>query len=118
MLFLILIFTLVNYSFKLNTTCKNFMNQCDELEELVSSESWEKAYGKSLELFNDWQDNHFVISMVINHSEIDNINNELWKLTQYVKCKSEDESLASIHVVKFLLEHIIKMEKINIENIV
>ncbi|KYN76626.1 hypothetical protein A0J52_13190 [Clostridium sporogenes] len=94
------------------------MNQCDELEELVSSESWEKAYGKSLELFNDWQDNHFVISMVINHSEIDNINNELWKLTQYVKCKSEDESLASIHVVKFLLEHIIKMEKMNIENIV
>ena len=94
------------------------MNQCDELEELVSSESWEKAYGKSLELFNDWQDNHFVISMVINHSEIDNINNELWKLTQYVKCKSEDESLASIHVVKFLLEHIIKVEKINIENIV
>lgn len=94
------------------------MNQCDELEELVSSESSEKAYGKSLELFNDWQDNHFVISMVINHSEIDNINNELWKLTQYVKCKSEDESLASIHVVKFLLEHIIKMEKINIENIV
>lgn len=94
------------------------MNQCDELEELVSSESWEKAYGKSLELFNDWQDNHFVISMVINHSEIDNINNELWKLTQYVKCKSEDESLASIHVVKFLLKHIIKMEKINIENIV
>ncbi len=94
------------------------MNQCNELEELVSSESWEKAYGKSLELFNDWQSNHFVISMVINHSEIDNINNELWKLTQYVKCKSEDESLASIHVVKFLLEHIIKMEKINIENIV
>ena len=94
------------------------MNQCNELEELVSSESWEKAYCKALELFNDWQDNHFVISMVINHSEIDNINNELWKLTQYVKCKSEDESLASIHVVKFLLEHIIKMEKINIENIV
>ncbi|RUT59539.1 hypothetical protein C1148_04725 [Clostridium botulinum] len=115
MLFLILIFTLVNYSSKLNTTCKSFMNQCDELEELVSSQSWEKAYGKSLELFNDWQDNNFVISMVTNHSEIDNINIELWKLTQYVKCESEDESLASIHAVKFLLEHIMQMEKINIK---
>lgn len=70
-----------------------------------------KAYGKSLELFNDWQDNNFVISMVTNHSEIDNINIELWKLTQYVKCESEDESLASIHAVKFLLEHIMQMEK-------
>ncbi|MCR1935130.1 DUF4363 family protein [Clostridium tepidum] len=108
---------LVNYSFKLNTTCINFMNQCNELEELVSSEYWEKAYGKSLKLFNNWQNDHFVISIVINHSEIDNINNELWKLTQYVKCKNKDESLSSIHVVKFLLEHIINMEKINIENI-
>ncbi|EJP6472514.1 DUF4363 family protein [Clostridium botulinum] len=108
---------LVNYSFKLNSTCKVFINQCNELEELVTSNSWEKAYGKSLELFDGWQNKHFVISIVINHSEIDNINNELWKLTQYVKCKNEDESLASIHVVKFLLEHIVKMEKINIENI-
>ncbi|ENK1244119.1 DUF4363 family protein [Clostridium sporogenes] len=108
---------LVNYSFKLNSTCKGFINQCNELEELVTSNSWEKAYGKSLELFDGWQNKHFVISIVINHSEIDNINNELWKLTQYVKCKSKDESLASIHVVKFLLEHIVKMEKINIENI-
>ncbi|MCS4464474.1 DUF4363 family protein [Clostridium botulinum] len=51
------------------------------------------------------------MSMVTNHSEIDNINIELWKLTQYVKCESEDESLASIHAVKFLLEHIMQMEK-------
>lgn len=88
------------------------------MEKLVSSESWEKAYGESLKLFDNWQNKHVVISMVINHSEIDNINNELWKLTQYVKCKNKDESLASIHVVKFLLEHIMLMEKINIENIV
>ena len=46
------------------------MNQCNELEELVSSESWEKAYGKSLELFNDWQDNHFVISMAVSYTHL------------------------------------------------
>ncbi len=94
------------------------MNQCTQLENLISSESWEKAYTKSKEIFDNWKNDHFVISMVINHSEIDNINNELSKLTQYVKSENKDESLASINIVRFLLEHIMLMEKINIENIV
>lgn len=54
---------------------------------------------------------------MVHHSEVDNMNNELWKLTQYTKFNNKEESLASVHVIKFLLKHIIEMERINITNI-
>lgn len=105
------------YSFNLNKECTKFIKECDKLENLVLKNSWDKAYKQSNNLLEEWQNRDNKISMVINHSQIENIHIELWKSTQYVKMKNKDESLASIHVVKSLLTHIINAEKINLKNI-
>lgn len=111
---IIAIFFSLNY---LNKTCENLMKQCDELEEIISKETWDNSYEKSMELLKDLQDKHNILSMFINHQEIDNMTNELYKFTQYVKGKNKDEALASIHVVKFYIEHIEDLQKVNIQNI-
>lgn len=111
---LISIFFSINY---LNKTCNNLETLDSKLENYIENASWENAYGTSLKLMADWDKYSKVISVFVNHAEIDNINNELWKLTQYSKCKNTDESLASVHVIKFYLKHIMEMEKVNIQNI-
>lgn len=104
----------INY---LNKTCKTFETQSSNLEEITDEEKWDESYDLSLKLLNDWNEKSKTICMFVHHQEIDNINNEIWKLTQYTKLKNKDESMASIHVIKFLLNHINDLEKVNIENI-
>jgi predicted PurR-regulated permease PerM len=101
----------------LNKITNNLQTLNDNLEEYVSKEQWEKAYNTSLEYTHKWENHSKIVKLFVNHQEIDNIEMELWKLPQYVKEKSKDESLASIHVLKFLLNHITNLEKINTQNI-
>ncbi|GAA0744488.1 DUF4363 family protein [Clostridium oceanicum] len=116
-LFIVTITIVTFYSFALNKECTELINQSNTLENLVLSNSWDKAYKQSNKLLKDWQNDDNKISMVINHSEIENIHVELWKFTQYIKMKNKDEALASIHVIKYSLKHIINNEKVNIRNI-
>lgn len=112
-MFLSLVFS-INY---LSKTCVKLDTLNTQIEKSIESNSWDEAYNKSLELLNNWDNCTRKISIFVNHSEIDNVNNEIWKLTQYAKCHSEDEALASNHVIKFLLKHILNMEKVNVQNI-
>lgn len=104
----------INY---LNKVCTKLDNLNKEIETNIRDNAWDKAYDNSLKFLNQWDDYSHKVSIFVNHAEIDNINSELWKLTQYTKCKTEDEALASSHVIKFLLEHIVNLEKVNMENI-
>lgn len=101
----------------LNKICNELQALDATIENQVNSASFDTAYKTSVEFLNKWNKYSNTISVFVNHAEIDNINNELWKLTQYTKCENKDESLASTHVLKFFLEHIANMEKVNIQNI-
>lgn len=104
----------INY---LNKSCKGLEKQVDNLEKEVDSDKWDEAYKSSLDFMKTYKKHSDIISMFVNHQEIDNLNNELWKLIQYIKAKNKDESQASIHVMKFLLSHITEMEKVDFQNI-
>lgn len=101
----------------LNSICTKLTKMDDQLENYVNNEDWDKSYKVSLEFFENWEHYRDKISVFVHHGEIDNISMELWKLTQYVKCRNKDESLASIHSLKFLMKHISDMEKVNFQNI-
>jgi hypothetical protein len=108
------IYISLNY---LNSTCAKFENDSSKLETLINDGKWDDADKLSNELFYEWEDKSKTLSIFINHMEIDAMNNEMLKLTQYVKCKSKDEALASNHAVKFYSKNITSLQKINIQNI-
>ncbi|WP_278320462.1 DUF4363 family protein [Herbinix hemicellulosilytica] len=40
-----------------------------------------------------------------------------YKLPQYIKEENKEEALASVHALKFLIDHISELEKVTIQNI-
>lgn len=101
----------------LNKVSKNLGSINDDIELQISDEDWDKAYKSSIELKDKWKNYSKKIKLFSDHQEIDNIEMELWKLPQYIKENSKDEALATIHVLRFLLEHIAELEEIKIQNI-
>lgn len=104
----------INY---LNKTCNDLMEVCDTLEETISNQQWDSLHDDSLELLDDLKNKSKIMSMFIDHQQIDHMVNELFKFTQYIKEQDKEESLASLHVIKFYIENIQEVQKINIQNI-
>ncbi|MDV3426302.1 MAG: DUF4363 family protein [Bacillota bacterium] len=101
----------------LNKICGSLTDEADDIELLVSNEDWNDSYILSVQLLDSWQDNKKVFSIFAPHDEIDDIDMEIYKLSQYVKCRDKTESLASIHLIKFLVNHLNELNKVSIQNI-
>lgn len=101
----------------LNSVCTKMEKSCNKLEDLINNKDWERAYDDSNKLLEEWEKYSRIIPIFANHAELDTLNNEMLRLTQYAKYKNPEESLASLHVIKFYLDNTIKLQKINIQNI-
>lgn len=101
----------------LDRVSSNFQKLNDDMEKYITNDNWDKAYKTSMTFVEEWEDHSKIIKAFVNHQEIDNVEQELWKLPQYVKEGTKDEALASLHVLKFFLSHISKLEKVNLQNI-
>lgn len=117
LIFFILIITIV-FSINFLVTKTNYYSEkADQLETLVTEDSWDKAYEVSTDFLNGWGNDSKIISIFINHFHIDAINNEILKLTQYIKYQDKSDALAIIHDIKFLLKSLLEVEKVTISNI-
>lgn len=117
---LISVIMIVTISFSiryLNKVSQDLGKLSDEIEQDIIDDNWDKAYKASLEFTNKWEDYSKKIKLFANHHEIDNIEMEISKLPQYIKSRTKYESLASVHVLKFLLDHISELEQVKIQNI-
>ncbi|KOA20773.1 hypothetical protein CLHOM_09150 [Clostridium homopropionicum DSM 5847] len=117
LIFIILIITIVfSINFLISKT-NYYSEKANQLETLVIQDSWDKAYDISTDFLNGWEKDSKKISIFINHFHIDAINNEILKLTQYIKYQDKSDALAIIHDIKFLLKVLLEMEKVTISNI-
>lgn len=117
LILVIMIITMFSSIKYLNEASQNLGKLNDEIKQNIIDDNWDKAYKNSIEFTNKWEDYSKKIKLFADHHEIDNIEIELRKLPQYIKEKAKDESLACVHVLKFLLNHIAELEKIKIHNI-
>ena len=101
----------------LNKVCNEIEIATSNLETSVNNEDWDVAKKQSIKLLNTWEKYADNIAIFIHHEEIDNVNTEVSKLSQYIEFENKDESLADIHVIKFYINHINNFEKINPQNI-
>lgn len=108
----------MSFSIKyLNKVSQDLGRINDEIEQYIADDNWDEAYKASIDFTEKWTDYSKKIKLYLNHQEIDNIEMELRKLPEYIKEMTKDESLASVHVLKFLVDHISELEKIKMQNI-
>lgn len=118
LLILVVMIIAISISIKyLNKASSDLSMLNNEIEQHITADNWDEAYKTSIEFTNKWNEYSTKIKLFIDHQEMDNIDLELWKLPQYIKEMTKDESLASVHSLKFLLNHIAELEEIKLENI-
>jgi len=116
-LLVILIITIASSLNYLHKVTDDLGRLNDEIEQYITDSNWDKAYKASMEFTEKWKDYSEKLKLFVDHQELDKIEMELWKLPQYIKEKTKEESLASIHVLKYLVGHLTELEKVNIQNI-
>ena len=116
-LFLLLLISATFSSFYLHNFCVDFSNKYDELEELIVDENWDESYNYVVDLLDETSKKGKLTAVIINHEEVDKLELDLYTITQYVKNKNSDLSLATLHRMKFDLENIRKLNEFTLENI-
>jgi len=108
------IFFSVNF---INRSCIQLQNLNCALENDIIKENYQDAYKLSLNYIAKWKDASKLISVYEHHEDLDHIDSEILKLTQYIKIKDKSEGLATVHNMKYLIEHIMAHEKVSISNV-
>lgn len=116
-IFIVMIIALLFSMSYLDNVCTKLENSTLQIEKSIESNSWEQAHNHSNKFMNEWKKYSPKVSIFSNHNEIDDINNELWRLTQHISYRNGEEALASTNVIKNLLKHIVESEKINMQNL-
>ena len=101
----------------LNKESENFHNLLTDLERSIYNNKWEEANNIGKKLEKEWDNYKKVWPMLIDHSEIDNVNMLLAELESYVKSSDKTESLSKIASLKVMIKHIPKKESFIIQNI-
>ena len=101
----------------INQKCANLQNLNCRLESYIIKENYKDAYILSLDYITQWKKDTKFLTFYIHHEDLDHLDNEALKLTQYIKIRDKSEGLATVHVMKYLVDHIRYHEQASISNI-
>ncbi len=83
----------------------------------VTDKQWTSAE-KQLEEFNkNWDKTKYYWAMLVDHFEIDNIDDSFTKTKMYVESEDYSSALAELEALKYYILHIPKKEGFTMENI-
>lgn len=89
----------------------------DSAIQSVTDKQWTSAE-KQLEEFNkNWDKTKYYWAMLVDHFEIDNIDDSFTKTQKYVESKDYSSSLAELEALKYYIMHIPEKEGFTLENI-
>lgn len=98
-------------------TSEVLLSHCNDIKAGVRDGEWEKAL-EHLKRFEDfWNGVKPLWAILIDHTEIDNIDMALAKIEQYIKTGEKGLALGELSSLELLIRHIPDKEKLSLENI-
>jgi hypothetical protein len=116
-IFIIMIIGIFFSIIVINRSCDHLQNLNSTLESYILKENYKAAYNLSLDYIDQWKSDSKFLTLYIHHEDLDHVDNEVLKLTQYIKIRDRSEALATVHAMKYLIDHIKSNEKVSISNI-
>jgi len=113
---LIVMFTLISTLLILGATNK-IENDLSGLYENVVKNNYNLARSNYLDIVKKWNEYKKSWAMLIEHQEIDKIDEELTKIKEYLFEQDKTLLLSEISLLKFYISHVREMILLKIENI-
>jgi len=101
----------------LERTASELVDLLQQMEESVLAGKWQEAELDLENFSREWQRRHFVWAMLVEHTEIDNIDVRLAYLRAFVKNRSLPDAQAEINALFTYLKHIPETEKLTVQNL-
>jgi hypothetical protein len=101
--------------FKKSTT--ELQNSLINVQKNIETESWQKSYISLFELKNKWKDSRDNWSILIDHVEIDRIEESIIRLENNIKIQDKNLAIPEAAVLMENINHIYTKECFNIKNI-
>lgn len=119
---IVAIFTvIISASFFANHLLINDAQRLDEkishVEASTREEDWSTAETGLTSILDEWPKVEDKWSLLLDHAEIDNIEDTLIKVAAYIKVKDTSSALAELASLKNYINHIPKKESFNLKNI-
>ncbi|MBK5241565.1 DUF4363 family protein [Clostridium sp.] len=116
-LFVIMLIGIFISTNAINRSCNHLQDLNSQLENYILKENYEDAYDLSLIYIDEWKKASKFLTIYIHHEDLNYLDSEILKLTQYTKIKDKPEGLATVHVMKYLIDKIMYHEKVSISNV-
>lgn len=101
----------------LTSTSKGIDTTAASLEMAVKDEKWTEADKLLTQLEEQWLKTEPKWAMLIDHFEIDNIDNSMTRMAKYIETKSSDDSLAELGALRKYVQHIPVKNALSIKNL-
>lgn len=83
----------------------------------VSEAQWDMAEKQLEEFEANWEKTKYIWAMLVDHFEIDNIDNSFVKSRQYIKSRDYPSALSEVDALRQYILHIPGKEDFSLENI-
>ena len=83
----------------------------------MKKEDWVMAQSGLASILNEWPAVENKWALLIDHAEIDNIEDALTKVAEYIKVKDASLALAELATLKNYITHIPEKESLNLKNV-
>jgi hypothetical protein len=106
------------YSFKtLEQSAKLLDDHIVRVENFTRSGDWQKADQEFTKIEASWSGIEKKWAMLVDHIELDHIDNTLSKVSRYVETRDTPSALAEAAALRMYIKHIPEKEKLSWENL-
>ena len=101
----------------LNKSSIYLMSDIEYIKNAINNNNYDLASEQSKATYDSWGNIKKIWNIFINHEEIDDIENSMIDLKEYIEFENKEECLVAIEKIKSELDHTIKRQQMRIDNI-
>lgn len=87
------------------------------IQNAIQNDNFKLAAEQMEKTYNTWEKNKDILNIFIIHDEIDDIDEYIIELKEYIEFENKEECMVSIAKLKEFLEHTVERQKLRIDNV-
>lgn len=101
----------------LQKSSRYIMTDMDYIQNAIENDNFDFAKEQIEKSYDTWSKIKNIWNMFIVHDEIDDIEQSMIELREYIKFENTEECIVSISKVKEFLDHTVKRQEVRVDNI-